>query len=42
MQCPRPSYNLGPNCWHENVGKKYYNLKTHHLKNFIRYVEEGG
>ena len=42
IRCPRPPCNLGPYCWRDNVGKKHYKLKTHHLKSLIRHVEEGG
>jgi hypothetical protein len=42
MRCPGPPCNLGPYCWRDNIGKKHYKLKTHHLKNLIRHVEEGG
>ena len=42
MRCPRPPCSLGPYCWRDNVGKKHYKLKTHHLRSLIRHVEEGG
>jgi hypothetical protein len=42
MRCPRPPCNLGPYCWRDNVGKKHYKLKTHHLKSLIKHVEQGG
>ena len=42
MRCPGPPCNLGPYCWRDNVGKKHYKLKTHHLKSLIRHVEQGG
>jgi hypothetical protein len=31
-----------PYCWRDNVGKKNYKLKTHHLKSLIKHVEQGG
>jgi hypothetical protein len=42
MQCPRPPCNLEPYCWCNNVGKKHYKLRTHHLKSLIRHIEQGG
>ena len=42
MRCPGPPCNLGTYCWRDNIGKKHYKLKTHHLKSLIRHVEEGG
>jgi hypothetical protein len=31
VRCPGPPCHLGPYCWHDNVGKKHYKVKTHHL-----------
>jgi len=42
MRCPGPPCNLGPYYWRDNVGKKHYKLKTHHLKSLIRHIEQGG
>ncbi|KAF2433995.1 hypothetical protein EJ08DRAFT_686079 [Tothia fuscella] len=41
MRCPRPLYDLGPHCCIEPVGKKYYKLRTHHLRSLIEHVEAG-
>ncbi|CAG7989657.1 unnamed protein product [Penicillium salamii] len=42
MRCPSPSCHLGPHCWQDPHGKKHYQLRTHHLKRLIAYVEGGG
>ncbi|CAG7985292.1 unnamed protein product [Penicillium salamii] len=42
MRCPSPSCHLGPHCWQDPNGKKHYQLRTHHLKRLIAYVEGGG
>jgi hypothetical protein len=42
MRCPGPPCNLGSYCWIDSEGKRHYKLKTHHLRNLIRYVEKGG
>jgi hypothetical protein len=42
MRCPGPPCNLGPYYWRDNVGKRYYKLKTYNLKSLIRHVEHGG
>ncbi|OQD97551.1 hypothetical protein PENVUL_c083G00238 [Penicillium vulpinum] len=42
MRCPSPSCHLGPHCWQDPYGKKHYQLRTHHLKRLIAYVESGG
>ena len=39
MRCPGPPCNLGSYCWIDSEGKRHYKLKTHHLRNLIRYVE---
>jgi hypothetical protein len=41
MRCPGPPCNLGPYCWCDNVGKKHYKLKTHHLKSLVRHIKQG-
>ena len=41
MRCAGSPCHLGPHCWRDPVGKKHYKFKTHHLKNLIRYVEQG-
>ncbi|CAG8342596.1 unnamed protein product [Penicillium salamii] len=42
MRCPSPSCHLGPHCWQDPHRKKHYQLRTHHLKRLIAYVEGGG
>lgn len=42
MRCPSPSCHLGPHCWQDPHGRKYYQLRTHHLKRLIAYIKEGG
>ena len=42
MRCPGPPCNLGSYCWIDSEGKRHYGLKTHHFRNFVRYVEKGG
>ncbi|KAI1833425.1 hypothetical protein DTO013E5_8435 [Penicillium roqueforti] len=42
MRCPSPSCHLGPHCWQDPHGKKHYQLRTHHLKRLIAYIEGGG
>ncbi|CAI7620669.1 unnamed protein product [Penicillium pancosmium] len=42
MRCPLPSCHLGPHCWQDPHGKKHYQLRTHHLKRLIAYVDAGG
>jgi len=41
MRCPGPPYHLGPHCWRDPIRKRHYKLRTHHLKGFIRHVEQG-
>lgn len=41
MRCSGPPCHLGPYCWRDNIGNKHYKLKTHHLRNLIKYVEQG-
>jgi hypothetical protein len=42
MRCPSLSCHLGPHCWQDPFRKKHYQLRTHHLKRLIAYVEGGG
>jgi hypothetical protein len=42
MRCDSPSCHLGPYCWLDPIGKKHYQLKTHHLRRLVTYVEKGG
>ena len=42
MRCPSSSCHLSPYCWLDPVGKKHYQLKTHHLRRLVTYVEKGG
>jgi hypothetical protein len=41
MRCPSPPCNLDPHCWRDPFGKKHYRLRTHHLKNLIKLVQQG-
>lgn len=42
MRCPGPPCrHEGQYCWQDPEGKKHYRLRTQHLKDLIRYVEEG-
>lgn len=41
MRCPGPPCNLGSHCWIDAVGKKHYKLLTHHLKELVKYAEQG-
>ncbi|KAK3353543.1 hypothetical protein B0T25DRAFT_623475 [Lasiosphaeria hispida] len=38
MRCPGPPCYLGPYCWRDSIGKRHYKLKTHHLRNLIKYL----
>ncbi|KAB5513495.1 hypothetical protein GE09DRAFT_980717 [Coniochaeta sp. 2T2.1] len=42
VRCPGPPCHLGPYCWRDDVGKRHYRLKTHHLRKLIQFVEQGG
>lgn len=42
MRCTVRSCHLGPHCWIDNVGKKHYKLRTHHLEGIIKHVQQGG
>ena len=42
IRCTGPPCHLGPHYWRDPDGKKYYRLKTHHLKGLVQYVEQGG
>ena len=37
MCCPGPPCRLGPHCWQDPEGK-HYKLKTHHLRNLVKYA----
>lgn len=39
MRCPSPSCHLGPHCWQDPHGKRHCQLRTHHLKRLVGYVE---
>jgi hypothetical protein len=42
MRCDSTTCPSGPYCWVDPAGKKHYQLKTHHLKRLVTYVEKGG
>ncbi|KAJ5111804.1 hypothetical protein NUU61_001434 [Penicillium alfredii] len=43
MRCPGPPcHHEGQYCWQDPEGKRHYRLKTHHLKDLVKYVEQGG
>ncbi|KAI2791663.1 hypothetical protein POX_c04529 [Penicillium oxalicum] len=42
MKCASASCHLGPYCWLDPMGKKHYQLRTHHLRRLVTYVEKGG
>ncbi|CAG8096123.1 unnamed protein product [Penicillium olsonii] len=42
MRCASSTCSLGPYCWVDPMGKKHYQLKTHHLKRLVTHVEKGG
>jgi hypothetical protein len=42
MRCDSTACSSGPYCWVDPVGKKHYQLKTHHLKRLVTFVEKGG
>jgi hypothetical protein len=42
MRCASSTCPLGPYCWVDPMGKKHYQLKTHHLKRLATHVEKGG
>ncbi|GCB28273.1 hypothetical protein AAWM_11158 [Aspergillus awamori] len=43
MPCPGSPCRLESQyCWQDPVGKKYYRLRTHHLRKLVRYVEQEG
>ena len=42
MQCDSSSCHLGPYCWQDPMGKKHYQLKTHHMRRLVTHVEKGG
>lgn len=42
MRCDSSSCHLGPYCWLDPMGKKHYQLKTHHMRRLVTHVEKGG
>ena len=38
----KPPCNLGLYYQRDNIGKKYYKLKTYYLKSLIKHVKRGG
>ncbi|KAJ5630925.1 uncharacterized protein N7484_011025 [Penicillium longicatenatum] len=42
MRCASMTCSSGPYCWVDPVGKKHYQMKNHHLKHLVTYVEKGG
>lgn len=42
LRCPGPPCRLGPCCWRDDVGKRHYRRKTHHLRKPVHFVEQGG
>lgn len=42
MRCPSSTCHLGPYCWVDPIGKKHFQLKTHHLRRLVTHVEKGG
>jgi hypothetical protein len=41
LRCFGSLCNLGPHCWRDPFGKKYYKLRTHHLKALVEFVQQG-
>ncbi|TPX22278.1 hypothetical protein DIZ76_014146 [Coccidioides immitis] len=42
MRCSGPPcQNSEGYCWQDPVGKKHYRLRTHHLKELVKFVDEG-
>ena len=41
MRCPGPPCALGPYCWRDPEGKKHYRLYPHHLRDIIKFAEDG-
>ncbi|KAF3359142.1 PKHD-type hydroxylase ofd1 [Verticillium dahliae VDG1] len=41
FRCTGSPCGIGPHCWVDTVGKKHYKLKTHHLRQLIKYVQLG-
>ena len=39
MRYPSPPYDKGPYYFRDPFGKKYYSLRTHHLRALVNYVE---
>jgi hypothetical protein len=42
MRCDSTTCPSGSYCWVDPAGEKHYQLKTHHLKRLVTYVEKGG
>ncbi|KAJ5092277.1 hypothetical protein NUU61_007147 [Penicillium alfredii] len=42
MRCALSTCSFGPYCWVDPLGKKHYQLKTHHLRRLVTHVEKGG
>ena len=42
MRCASSTCSLGPYCWIDPLGKKHFQLKTHHLRRLVTHVEKGG
>lgn len=43
MRCPAaPCQHEGQYCWQDPIGRKHYQLETHHLRTLAKYVEQGG
>lgn len=41
MRCASTTCQLGPYCWVDPMGKKHYQLKTHHLRRLVTHAEKG-
>lgn len=41
MRCASSTCQLGPYCWVDPMGKKHYQLKTHHLRRLVTHAEKG-
>ena len=42
MRCPGAPCQYGTHCWRDEGGTKHYKLNTHHLRELVKFVEEGG
>lgn len=36
------AHHKGQYCWQDPDGKRHYNLRTHHMRTLVKYVEQGG